>query len=119
MEAKDIATGDRIIAEFVSLRVDSLNGDTWIVGHNGNEVWHNESSENWAFHTSFDWLMPVVGKIKKSGDYYYSKHFLSRHGAEASEILDRIDLALTSVDIEAVWQAVVAFLEYYNQQSKP
>lgn len=57
------------------------------------------------YHTSWDWLMPVVKEVKLSAsgeDRYY-------------EVLDRIDNALMEVDINYTYQHVVDFITNYNK----
>lgn len=73
--------------------------------------------EKAQYHISWDWLMDVVEKIKTSGDYK-SKHYIINNGSEPSWLIDTIDTALTSIEIEATWLAVVEFLNWYNNQKQ-
>ena len=53
------------------------------------------------YHTSWDWLMPVVEKIKDLG---YSQE------------LDKIDNVLTcDLRINSLYKAVVEFIKWYNE----
>ena len=63
--------------------------------------------ENLQYHTSWDWLMPVVEKIK---DMQYS--------IECQERLDKIDNILTcDLTIENLYDAVVEFIKQYKDDS--
>lgn len=66
-------------------------------------------AETFQYHTSWDWLMPVVKKI---GDLY-PFDFGSRH-----EITRLHSLSLFA-SIEKVYAAVVEFIRWYNESNKP
>lgn len=53
------------------------------------------------YHTSWDWLMPVVEEID--------------HLEYESERLEKIDNAIKTRQIGAVHEAVVEFIEWYNE----
>ena len=60
--------------------------------------------ENLQYHTSWDWLMPVVEKIK---DMQYTKEYEHR--------IDEIDNVLTcDLRIENLYAAVVEFIKKYK-----
>jgi hypothetical protein len=119
MEAKDIATGNRIILEsqFVSDTVALWRGKALL-----------ESRFDWLvskaeFHSNWSWLMPVVEKINtiamdnvgEIGVWIYPhKCLIGRNEFEEIVSFESHHTPL----IKLVWQAIVAFLEYYNQQSK-
>ena len=61
------------------------------------------------YHTSWDWLMPVVEKIKilvmeDDSDELYN-----------SEEWDNITHTLVQIEIKSVYQAVVEFINEYNK----
>ena len=62
-----------------------------------------DSGEFWAyeFHTSWDWLMPVAKKCINPEDN--------------TEGWDNLAVALTTCNIEEVYQAVVEFIKEYNK----
>ena len=77
MTDKQIVKGDKLIAEFMDIPYDKDSG-VWNVGPTdqypqchpfyniSGDWWHYESyfeSDNMAFSTSWDWLMPVVEEI--------------------------------------------------------
>ena len=64
------------------------------------------------YHTSWDWLMPVVDKIKilvmeDDSDELYN-----------SEEWDNITHTLVQIEIKSVYQAVVEFIKQYNNGRK-
>ena len=58
------------------------------------------------YHTSWDWLMPVVIKCKESVDYCDDDNALEYHKIE--------DEMLSQLSIEDTYQAVVEFIKEYN-----
>jgi hypothetical protein len=60
------------------------------------------------YHTSWDWLMPVVEKIKNNS---YEDFTL-----EAIKVSPAY--TLHACDIEATYKAVLEFINWYNQQAK-
>lgn len=59
------------------------------------------------YHTSWDWLMPVVEKIKT--DTY------ENFALEAIKVSPAY--TLHTCDIQAVYTAVISFINWYNQQA--
>lgn len=59
------------------------------------------------YHTSWDWLMPVVEKIPNKNDY----HFLDE---EAEKVIKELKEALFNVDIEKAWSSVVKYIKWYS-----
>ena len=104
---------NKLIAEFMGYKLMSCNhGKAWDIGkcipskdhlfpiqgvlHTGNEL---------KFHTSWDWLMPVVSKITRDEQYIgndYREH-----------LLDIVPYGL----IEDTYNAVVEFIKWYNNNS--
>lgn len=76
------------------------------------------------YHSSFDWLMPVVTKIRKLG-YYVVIEFSSQEVVCQIRKSDTIladfcgcNEGNTLSDVTAVWLAVVNFLEWENNKEK-
>lgn len=108
---KEIESGNRLIAEFMGYRLD----DKFSKAFKGIKLWTSspdfdnplykllEGNElkQLYFHSSWDWLMPVVEKIKNiSIEQFYEKK--------------KVMNALYDVDINILWQAVVEFIKWYN-----
>lgn len=107
--------GNRLIAEFL--------GGELVPEKQGNVYWfkdyHHFLTNHKAlnvyalkYHSSWDWLIPVVEKIE-SMNYYFNisnSHVIvvnSENGYEYDDMYDS--------KIEAVWQAVVSFAKWYNK----
>tara|TARA_R110002012_G_scaffold267424_1_gene451212 strand:+ start:31 stop:333 length:303 start_codon:yes stop_codon:yes gene_type:complete len=58
------------------------------------------------YHSSWDWLMPVVLKCKESVDYCSDDNALKYHHIE--------DEMLSELSIENTYKAVVEFIKTYN-----
>ena len=75
--------------------------------------------EDWCFDSSWDWLMPVVGKIEL--DCKYDVHIYAHHNwkeANRCSIVDwkNNEIVQTSNDlkIKCVYDAVVEFIKWWN-----
>jgi len=93
---------NKLIAEFMGLRTNSYgdyNIDKDVMGFDMIVC----SLADTKFHTSWDWLMPVVEKIE---DY------LSDNVGKVGYFDD----GLVSNDIEVRYQAVVEFIKQYNDE---
>lgn len=88
MKLKTIEANNEMIAEFMN--VDKVDIDTWL-----------ETESNLLYHKSWDWLMPVVVKIKGMN-------------IEDEEMFNEIDFYATS-SIENLYSAVVRFIEWVNE----
>jgi len=70
------------------------------------------------YHKSWDWLMPVVEKIESLEKWefdIFGKHLEISYGGKFS--LDEISFH-RDTKIEAVWIGTVAFIKWYNKESK-
>ena len=93
-------TNNKLIAEFMGLRTNSYgdyNIDKDVMGFDMIVC----SLADTKFHTSWDWLMPVVQKVSSLCD-------------EPCE-LDNMKHALLTGDIESVYDDVVEFIKEYNK----
>ena len=91
---------NKLIAEFMGLRTNSYgdyNIDKDVMGFDMIVC----SLADTKFHTSWDWLMPVVQKVSSLCD-------------EPCE-LDNMKHALLTGDIESVYEEVVEFIKEYNK----
>ncbi len=68
----------------------------------------NDDLAPMQFHTSWDWLMPVVIKCKESVDYCSDDNALEYHNIE--------DEMLSQLSIEDTYQAVVKFIKIHNDE---
>lgn len=85
---KEILEGNKLIAEFMTKDPGVLSRDFKKAG----------TLESMQYHKSWDWLMPVVGKISSN--------------CEEPEELDGLKYALLSDDIETAWEFIVDRLKF-------
>jgi hypothetical protein len=99
----DNTEGNKLIADFM--------------GHGFEELTDNEVPHRYymikgvgykdallKYHTSWDWLMPVVEKIK---DVQISEGWSNKQP---------VINALSDVNITILWKAVVQFIQWYNKK---
>lgn len=105
--------------------------DTKIEG--GGYISNNKSIKDLKYHTSWDWLMPVVEKIESLGDGDYITEFsinnhnvtlISQVNSKVKEALNLpIDTLKVRIDyfdsdsskLQATYQAICQFIEWYNE----
>lgn len=94
---------NKLIAEFMGL---SHCSEGWITipYHGREEVAEEEIVDELRYHTSWDWLMPVVQKC-----YDLEDEEMNNLGATAD-----ISMYLTDVDIQGVYSAVSEFIKQYT-----
>lgn len=106
METNKILEGNKILAEFMGLKpgynsyTKKYNwGDGIFFMTNGDTIKEvMDAIIGYAkYHSSWDWLMPVVGKITKQ--------------CEEPDELDGLKYALLCNDIAGAWQFVVDYLD--------
>ncbi|HTJ53768.1 MAG TPA: hypothetical protein VL443_30140 [Cyclobacteriaceae bacterium] len=106
-------TDNELIAEFMGY-------DAPAEYPNGYYVWPDQGFcvvDDFQFHSSWDWLMPVVDKIETMG--YQFKQCRKR-----VEIFEDFGTQLfvlrtkEDIKIKSACKAVVEFIKWYNQQKK-
>lgn len=93
---EEIVTGNKLIAEFMGYKYVHPSGDY---------------SFELQYHSSWDWLMPVVKKIQES--YQGEEHHI-----KSCELYSEIESMLKELKIEWVWQFVIKFIKWYNEIKK-
>lgn len=96
---------NKLIAEFMG--IESFK-DSLASLHQGKINVDVDVYEQAQYHTSWDWLMPVVLKCKESVDYCSDDNALKYHHIE--------DEMLSQLSIEDTYQAVVKFIKIYNDE---
>jgi hypothetical protein len=100
MTQEEIIHGNKLIAEFMGLEYTTKK--YWKIG----DITGNNQLFELHYHTSWDWLMPVVEKCNA----------IIHHSKYVSNDLQR---ALCAVDIKLIFLAVVEFIKWYNPQTLP
>ena len=117
MDKTLIENNRMIIAEF----------DGWNFLPNGN-CWHERFNDHGQqiemipsilsqYHTSWDWLIPVVEKIELLGYVVIIQQrscYIQSH--DTRSVLSTAQLFDSK--IQTVWTAVISFIQWYNSQSK-
>ena len=107
---------NKLIAEFMGLKYKS--GDffiptrpkpRWVEGYVGGD-WL--SQDELKYHTSWDWLMPVVDKIESLG-YVFT---IQGGKAEYGEMVSRTRCFIVNDKLSSTYQAVVEFIKEYNNE---
>lgn len=99
---------NKLIAEFMGLHQnkDPYEQDMWF--NSENHLVHN----GLKYHTSWDWLMPVVEKIESMG----YKFQMCRRRVTIKTDTNEIELFDTKghSKLDAVYQSVSKFIQWYN-----
>ena len=106
--------GNKLIFMFMGAKEMSSqtdpNGIKTILSAELNGVYARYFSRDLKYHTSWDWLKPVVEKIK---DLVLNDHPYDI-GVDGADVLN---LYITA-PIETVWEQTVYFLQWYNTTKK-
>lgn len=113
MGLKEIIEGNKIICDFLKMKISSHSNSEHPIEVMFSEIWKpfyikaNISDESIKgdsfyshyikFHSSWDWLIPCIGKIS--------------HQCEEPEELDGLKYALLCDDINTAWKFVVDYLK--------
>ncbi len=94
MNNEEILNGNKLIAEFMGEEV--TQDGKWKSKHNG--------VMEFCYHTSWDWLKPVINEIGK---------YKLAHPVES----DKVSQMKIIAEILPAWGKVVEFITWYNQQT--
>jgi hypothetical protein len=117
MEEKEILEGNKLIAEFMMCKEHHLNNTEGFYMDHPIIEWHSYGENNSEFHSSWDWLMPVVEKIEKLGYYIQITYYKDvscvigepGSGTQSVNVINRGD--------NCVYKSAVEFIKWYNQQN--
>ena len=123
MENLNVIEGNKLIAEFMGGKYDKdttfkiQSDEIWLPIHGIVNCATIESGKGRIiqYHTSWDWLMPVVEKIENFNDGCT----LCIIEDERCHINTQTNFEVDSVGytkIEAVYNAIIEFIKWYNQQ---
>lgn len=119
MTEQEIIKGNKLIHEFIS----PLSYTDGKKSMNNNYL----KTKKLKYHSSWDWLMPVVEKIEGIYPFFtkYSSSFsvvisdkecyIEYSGYEAGTLIETIQ---GNSKKEATWLAVVEFIKWYNEENK-
>lgn len=140
MIRKEIIEGNKLIAEFDGYRKDPYYG--WLAS-NKTDHWDDKyrSDDYLQYHSSWDWLMPLVGKIENMSHKGFPINVtIGSSGAyiginptnSGGEKYDGEKVIANTLNInyfanlpqeeickiESVWKACIQFIKWHNNEQK-
>lgn len=73
-------------------------------------------SSRFFYHSSWDWLMPVVEKIVSMGFVIETRFTLAGNDVHIIKEEERLNVVAYSRVIDAVYNTVIQFVQWYNTQ---
>ena len=95
MNKRTTIEGNKLIAEFVQFKQYGFDGSEYL------------DEDNLLYHSSWDWLIPVVNKILNMINTEFDVSFSSSQNS--------IKSALLRLDIDYLFVEVVKFIKLYNK----
>lgn len=124
MTNEEIKQGNQLIADFMSVILEGNDrSGYWYVGE-GVPV---PFSQHLGYHSSWDWIMPVINKINQLGKEFslaIFKNYISCTVEKGGKFYKNFSYSyaeyITSEQncITAAFKLVVHFIQWYNQQIK-
>jgi len=106
---------NKLIAEFMGWKTHPIYGKDYVINKDKSRkvpYWSDISYESdryeLAYNVSWDWLMPVVGRIYNLDDYY---DYILTSGQFSKEIK-------LSININHVYDQIIGFIKYYNEKER-
>lgn len=90
MKETEIIAGNRLIAEFM-------------YDKNMDSIFHDLKPNECIYHSSWDWIVPVVEKISRT---------INKSTFDSKELYR----GFRQVNIELVWSEVIKFIKWHNNQ---
>jgi len=107
MTQQEIIEGNKLIAEFMGFLFDeSKTDDHKFYSESTQGGWTSKRYVNPKYHSSWDWLMPVVEKINET----------CKNTGYVDDII-LFDLHIVGCAISDVWQGCIDYIRWFNTQS--
>ncbi len=114
MTKEEIIEGNKLIAEFMNWKEENISKDLTFY-YCPKNIRYNPL----IWHSSWDWLMPVVEKIAETFDVSISSCGLWVTTISRKDVYDGEISSMGGLEpIENTYTAIVRFLEWYNKQPK-
>ena len=123
MTQEQIMENNKLMAEFMGLKIQGHPYDLhhdWIWITVGDKTWTPvcELDSEFLYHSSWDWLMPVVDKIESLEDYD-----VNMYGEQTDIVEWKNDKYIIKANngksrLENTYNAVVEFIKWYNEKKK-
>ena len=112
MTQEEILQGNKLIAKFIGMKYDS-NANVYEDDKNAYGLF------SLKFHSSWDWLMPVVEKIENNlVNYSHEVVIFGEHCHINQGKTHDMGYSSKGSKIASTWSAVVDFIKWYNTQTK-
>ena len=112
---------NKLIAEFMGEKFTDGSGVVQGLNYKLIEKKHGKGNNGFRFHTSWDWLMPVVEKINNSFvEYEHNDKGIvnglvkGKDGEWVDDRINRVHNAVLQFNIDITYQAVVEFIKWHN-----
>lgn len=118
MTEEETKTGNILIAIFMGWKIDNSFPDKERVYRLGNSI---EMDSTFKFHSSWDWIIPVVQNIEKNHNGEVSIYHsccdigLYPEGFDVSNTIIMVHYPEAQTKLEAVWIAIVKFIKLHNK----
>lgn len=117
MEKKEILEGNKLIAKFMDFEFLNKNDYAKQVHCPSEELDHMPDC-NCYYHSSWDWLMPVLIKVVSMKEYYefrkgYMWPYMEGNLMACFSITQKHDTNLT---FEIIYKEVIKFIKWYNKE---
>ena len=111
---QEILQGNKLIAEFMGGKPMGgfVKDESELDGYAFKN--RNYMFKELKYHSSWDWLMPVIAKINKTWEYTNMDGDIF---LPAEQIIQVIRLALGNVDYMSTFQQVIKFIKWYNSKT--
>lgn len=106
---KTIVEKNRMIAEFMGLRYGRSSVKTYVIENNKEVL-----PKDLKYHTSWDWLMPVVEKIESLG-YEFQITKEEAYFKDTDGDFEIVASAFNGSIMDNTYNAVVQFIEWFNE----
>lgn len=103
---------NKMIAIFIGLQLDSMG----FIKYNPTNI-KIKVDHDLKFHTSWDWLMPVVEKIESLGYIVSLTNKACHILMNGKTLFDKPMQFISSTKIEATYNAVIEFINWYNSNT--
>lgn len=116
MTQQEIIEGNKLIAQFLNWQLDLIGkwakpavGDGFNAPDGGYKSGDRREDKELEFHENWQWLIPVVEKIKS---------IPVNDGTELIRRIDKVVHSLYQIKIGVTYLLCVEFLQWYNSLSK-
>jgi len=102
---KEIIEGNKMIAEFLELPKCKRCTDCGGYDFDNGIIWRPDQME---YHSSFDWLMPVVEKAVNTITFSTN---------EGHILISNLIMSIQSFDKKEIFDCLIEYIQWYNLQT--